>query len=116
MTNPVQPTTPLIIGGVKYELLFDLEAIAHAEDLTDRPLLTGFKQRDWNTPTISFVRALLYACIRAKQPDITYDFVKTLVTRKTLAEIWGAVLNAWVKGLAEPDEDAVEENPLKDQS
>jgi hypothetical protein len=116
MTTPVQPTTPLVLGGVQYQLLFNFEAIAQAEDLTDRPLLTGFRQRDWKTPTISFVRALLFACIRPNHPDLTYEFVHSLVTRKTLPAIWGAVLDAWVKGIAEPDEDAEAENPQTDQS
>lgn len=117
MSNPVQPTTPLVINGLEFELLFDLEAVALAEELTDRPLLTGLRQRDIATPTLPLVRAMLFSCIHTKHPDLTFDYVRTLVTRKNLAEIWGAVLVAWTKEFAEPDaaEDAVEANPTKGQ-
>ena len=111
MTNPVAPTTPLTINGVQYDLLFDLEAVAQAEELLDRPLLTGLRQRDMYTPTISLVRAMLFACIHAKHDGLSFDLVKSFVTRKNLAEIWGAVLTAWTKGHAEPDADEAEAEP-----
>ena len=118
MKNPVQPTTSLTIAAVTYELLFDFEAVAAAEELTDRALLTGLRQRDINTPTISLVRAMLFACIHANHPGVTYAEAKAFVTRKNLAEVWSHVLTAWTAGLAEPDpeEDAVEADPEMDQS
>ena len=118
MKNPVKPSTTLEINGVKYELLFELEAVALAEDITDRPLLTGLRQKDITTPTISLVRAMLFACLAAKHPEITFALAKTFVTRKNWSEIWGTVLNAWTAGLAEPDpeEDAVDADPKTDQS
>ena len=111
--NPVAPTTSLTINGVEYELLFDLNAVAEAEELTDRPLLTGLRQRDISTPTISLVRAMLFASIRAKHPEVSFELAKSFVTRKNLGEIWAAVLTAWTQGLAEPDKDA-DENPTQD--
>lgn len=101
--NPVQPTTKITLGGVPYELLFDINAVALAEDTADRPLLTGLRQRDFASPTISLVRAMLYACINALNPEVTYEQAKAFVTRKNLGEIWTTVLAAWVKGMAEPD-------------
>ena len=101
--NPVQPTTELKLGGEVYELLFDINAVALAEDILDRPLLTGLRQRDFSSPTISLVRGMLYACITAKQPQVTFEQAKAFVTRKNLGEIWTTVLAAWVKGMAEPD-------------
>ena len=97
-------------------MLFDLEAVAHAEELTDRPLLTGLRNRDINTPTVALVRAMLYACIQAKHPELSLELVKSFVTRKNLGEVWAAVLTAWTQGLAEPDKDAADENPTQDQS
>lgn len=117
MTNPVQPTTPLVLNGIHYALLFDLESVALAEELTDRPLLTGLRQRDIATPTISLVRTMLFACLHANHPKVTFDLAKSLVTRKNWAEIWAAVLGAWSAGLAEadPEEDAVDADPPTDQ-
>jgi hypothetical protein len=115
--NPTAPTTPLVIGGIQYGLLFDLEATAQAEELTDRPLLTGLRQRDINTPTIALVRAMLFACLRASHPHITYAAAKALVTRKNIGDIWAGVLAAWTQGLAEPDPDedkAEDTDPQKD--
>ena len=118
MKNPVQPVTNLAINGINYELLFELDAVALAEDLVDRPLITGLRQKDINTPTFSLMRAMLFACIHAKQPDVTFELVKTFVTRKNWREIWVAVLNAWTAGMGEPDpeEEAAEADPKADQS
>jgi hypothetical protein len=116
--NPVAPTTTLSINGVEYELLFDLDSVALAEDITDRPLLTGLRQKDISTPTVSLVRAMLFSCLQAKHPEITFPLAKTFVTRKNWSEIWSTVLNAWTVGLAEPDpeEDAAAADPKQDQS
>ena len=108
MKNPVQPTTSLALAGATYELSFEFEAVALAEELTDRPLLTGLRSRDISTPTIGLVRAMFFACLHSKYPAVTYEQAKALVTRKNLAEVWAVVLNAWTAGLAEPDEDEVE--------
>lgn len=115
--NPVQPTTPVVIGGVTYSLLFDFEAIALAERITSRSLLAGMRQQADETLTISFVGDMLYACLHAKHPKITYSKAKALVTRKTMVHIWGAIMRAWDAGLAEPDPDKVVEgaDPTPDQ-
>jgi hypothetical protein len=102
--NPVAPSTELKLGEHTYSLRWDFEAIARAEDLTDKPLLTGLRPKDVKTPTISLVRAMLFACISANHPDVTYEHVSALVTRKTFSDIWLAVLNAWAAGIGEADE------------
>lgn len=116
--NPVSPTTPLTVNGVHYALLFDFEAVAKAEELLDRPLLTGLRQKDITTPTITLVRAMLYACLQANHSTISYDTTKSLVNRKNWAEVWTSVLQAWTSGLAEsdPEEDAVAVDPTTSQS
>jgi hypothetical protein len=127
VNNPVQPKTCLTIGAKTYQLLFDFEAVATAEELVDRPLLTGLRQRDISTPTISLVRAMLFACLYHPHvagvandviPPVTYSEAKALVNRKNLGEVWGKVLSAWTAGLAEadPEEDAVDEDPKTAQS
>lgn len=116
--NPVSPTTPLTVNGVHYALLFDFEAVAKAEELLDRPLLTGLRQKDITTPTITLVRAMLFACIQTYHPTMTYDTAKSLVNRKNWAAVWTSVLTAWTAGLAEsdPEQDAVDVDPTTSQS
>ena len=115
MNSAIQPTTELKINGVVYILIFDLEACAKAEEVLDRPLLTGLRQKDINTPSIRTVQGMLYACIGANHPDLTFLQVKALVTRKNWANVWAAVLTSWTAGLAEADkeEDAVEVGETK---
>ena len=118
MKNPVQQSISLTVGDNKFELLFDFESVALAEELTDRPLLTGLDTRSINTPKISTIQAMLFACLLPKQPKTSLADAKLLVTRKNFRAVWSSVLNAWVAGLAEPDpeEDAVEADPKQDQS
>jgi len=115
--NPTKPPTTIVVDYDTYYLLFDFEAIADAEDLTGRPLLTGLSKKDITTPTVSLVRSMLFACVHANHPKLTYEQVKALVTRDNLAEVWGKVLEAWTAGLAEPEPEAIaEENPTEGQS
>ena len=116
MHNPTKPTTPVTIGETTYQLLFDFEAIATAEDLTGRPLLTGLSKKDFATPTISLVRAMLYACLLPTQPQVTMDDVKGLITRKNLYVVWGTVISAWAAGMSEPEEDQIALDPTVGQS
>ncbi len=118
MNNPIQPAVEIELGGESHLLRFDLEAIAKAEDLTDRPLLTGLRNRDIAMPSINLVRAMLYACLLPDyvfdedHPPLTYDMVKQWVTRKTIPDIWGKVLETWQEGMAEPEK----ADPTKDQN
>jgi hypothetical protein len=56
------------------------------------------------------VQGMLFACLGANYPDMTFAQTKALVTRKNWAEVWAKVLMAWTAGLAEPDpeEDAID--------
>ena len=116
-TNPVAPTTDLTIGGVTYRLLFSMAAVALAEELTDRPLLTGLRQKDINTPTIRLVQHMLFASLLPNHPETTLDDAMALVTRKNFYEVWGVVLSSWTAGLAEPDpeKDVVDADPTESQ-
>jgi hypothetical protein len=115
--NPVAPSTTLVIGKQTFELLFDFESIALAEELSDRSLLTGLRSKDINSPSINLVRAMLFACIHANHPDVTFAEAKLLINRKNLSSVWGSVLSAWSAGMAEPDPEAEDdENPKPDQS
>jgi hypothetical protein len=114
--NPVAPSTTLVIGKDTFELLFSFNAVATVEDLIDRPLLTGLRSKDINSPTISLVRAMLYAALLPNHANTTYAEASALVTRTSLSEVWGKVLNAWSVGMAESDTEADDADPTKDQS
>ena len=118
MVNPTQPAVKLTLDGEAFSLRFDFEAIANAEEITGRPLLTGLTKRDIGTPTISLVRNMFYACLLPDQPSITLDKAKALVTRKTITTVWASVLEAWTLGMAEPEDEpeVVEADPTQAQS
>jgi hypothetical protein len=117
MNNPVAPSTSLTIGKAAFQLLFSFEAVAQAEDVLDRPLLTGLRSRDISSPSINLVRAMLYAALLPLNPKVTLAEAKALVTRKNLSDIWNKVLACWSAGMAEPDAEADEDaDPKTDQS
>jgi hypothetical protein len=111
MSNPTSPSVKLQIAGSSFELVFDFEAIAEAEEITGRALLTGLRRRDIEAPAINLVRAMLFACIHPKQPKVVFAEIKPLVTRENITDVWAKVLEAWTEGLSEPDEDAPADPP-----
>ena len=115
MKNPTAPSTTLVIGKTSYELLFDFESIALAEELTDRSLLTGIRSKDINAPSIRLVQAMLFGCLHVNHPEITFGDAKLLLNRKNLGEVWSKVLNAWSAGVSEPEAEG-DGDPTKDQS
>ena len=117
MQNPTSPAVKLQIAGASFELVFDFEAIAEAEEITGRALLTGLRRRDIEAPSINLVRAMVFACIHKRHSLTTFEQVKPLVTRANITEVWGKVLEVWTEGLAEPEgEVAVAADPLESQS
>lgn len=104
MHNALQPHVVATIGGHNYRLVFDFEAVAEAEDILDRALITGLTQKDVYRPTVSLVRAMLFGVIHREHPNLTYEAVKALVTRENLLEVWAKVFEAWVKSNPEPEE------------
>jgi hypothetical protein len=99
---------------VTFELLYDFEAIARAEEITGRSLLMGFTQKDIRKPTIPLVRAMLFAGLLPKEPEITLAEASAFVTRKSIYEIWAKVLDAWVIAMAPPEDTPAD--PPKGQS
>jgi hypothetical protein len=114
--NPVQPSTSVTIDGKEYSLLFDFESIALAEELTDRSLLTGLRTKDINSPSIRLVQSMLFACIHANHPEVTYAEAKALINRKNLSKAWGSILTAWSAGMAESDPEEDDADPKPGQS
>jgi hypothetical protein len=104
MTTPTATEHKLTLMGTTYTLAFDFQAIADAEEITGRSLITGLRQKDIDAPAVKLVQAMFYAVTRKHHEGLTYERVKALVTPKTLVPIWAAVLQVWIAGLAEPDE------------
>ena len=116
MHNPVKPLSKITIKQHTYALVFNFEAIATAEDITGRSLLTGLSNKDAIKPSINLVRAMFFACALAEQPDITFEAAKTLITPKNITEVWVQVMQAWLNGLAEPEEADEDADPNQAQS
>lgn len=114
MHHPEKPSAKLTLSGVEYKLVYDFEAIAEAEDILDKPLITGLRGRDITTPKVNLVRAMFFACAHAYHPELTYEQAKAFITRTNLVEIWPKVLEAWT--LAQPDAEKSNENPMQDRS
>ena len=109
--NPTEQTVEIVIGGETYKLVFNLEAIAAAEELTDLPLITGIRPRDVQTPKISLVRAMLWASMHTHHPDVTPKDAAALVNQWNCRTIWGDVLTVWAAGMRKPDKYAVSDPP-----
>jgi hypothetical protein len=105
MANPTAPATHLRIRDVDYTLAWDFQAIADAEEILGRSLITGLSQKDLKAPPIKLVQAMLYACLKKNHPTVTFPEAQAMVTLKNIGKIWGAVTDTWVTAMNEPDED-----------
>lgn len=106
--TPADPTVrfvPLKLGGTTYQLCFDFDAIAKAEEMTGMNLLFGV---DWSKVNVVRTRAMLVACMLKAQPDITPEKLTKYITHRNMPRIQNALIDAWVNST--PDEDE-EENP-----
>lgn len=104
--DPNVEYVPLKLGKREYQLCYDFDAIARAEDITGMPLLLGV---DWHNMKSRELRALLYAAALKAQPDAKLaDFTPYIRPAHTGA-IVAALIKVWVTSNAEKEEDA--ENP-----
>jgi hypothetical protein len=123
-SNPTKPATELSIDGwqatekglereagakLELELVFELESIADAEDVSGLALITGLKKKDVDSPRISLVRIMLWASARPLQPGFTLEDAKKLVDQHTWSEIWNKILEAWISGMRKPKADEAED-------
>lgn len=116
-TKPTEPIIHLDVDGQSFELAFDFETVAIAEDMTGRAILTGLTREVATAPAINFVRALLYACLLKHQPKITYPEARALVKRDNLATVWTAVVDAYLSTCDVADDEKEDgADPTPDQS
>jgi hypothetical protein len=114
--NPVKKTAKVVIGDKTYELVWDFNAIADAEEQLDTSLVMGlFDKKNLKKPPANLVRGMFYAAAKYANPELTYEEVKAIISdpiSQVLA--WGGVNAAWSISTAKA-EDTEEPNPLQDQ-
>ena len=106
--TPADPTVryvPLKLGGTTYQLCFDFEAIAKAEEMTGMNLLFGV---NWSNIGVTRVRAMLTACMLKAHPDMRPEKLTRYIEHKNIGDIQAALIKAWVNSTPDADED---ENP-----
>lgn len=105
MFESLDPATQSSLGAQReFGLIFTLNSVAVAEQITGEPLLSGMTRQQLTSPTVDFIRALFYAGLLACQTEITRSESDALITFSTWRPIWTAVLAAWVDAQADPDE------------
>jgi hypothetical protein len=117
MSNPLLPSSTITINFTDYVLRFDFESVAEAEEIVNRPLVTGLTVDDVYHPKVSLVRAMFFAAAHRDQPKLTYDAAKALITRDNLNDVWMKVIEAWTAQNPTPDEqDSPTADPTPAQS
>jgi len=90
-TDTTLPDVVLIVGGVEYQLAFDMNAIVTAEKATGIDLLKA----SISQPTAENLRGLLWASLLKAKPEMTIEQAGSLITPRNLNNVWLAVLTAW---------------------
>ena len=108
MSHPFAEAVDIELGGETYQLKWAFESIAVAEEVTGKTLISGMTRKEFEAPKVSLVRAMLYGCLLPNHPKVDYSTVAAFVTRKIMQPIWSKVVEAWVIGVNEPEEDDTE--------
>ena len=106
-----QPVVTLSLGDEEFELLFDFETVARAEDLTGIALITGMTRETAERPRVNFARAMLFACLLPRQKKMTFELASKMVTKESLTDVWNTVLEAYFKAMSPGKDGPQEENP-----
>jgi hypothetical protein len=110
--DPTYPKVPISIGGKKYFLCFDLEALAQAEAALvaeghrEVNLLVAFPNQN-----LSNTRMIFAAALRVHQPKIPFEKAKRLLGMADTYSVAVMIQKAWQESLAEPEPDADPEQP-----
>ena len=110
----VQPNAILEIGGEKFTLVYDFNAIADAEALTGCNLLHGMAATLINTMSAAQLRGLLYASLQTNHPyrpaangkpesGISLRKAGQMCTLKEAPVIAEKIREAWALSLPEAD-------------
>lgn len=100
--NPALPRVSITLNSIEYQLEYDFNAIATAEELTGINLFSSF---DFTHLTATKFRAMLYASLLKNHPKMTLDDAGKLITAHTVADITIKMVEAWYGSRPEVTED-----------
>lgn len=108
VAKAVQPSATLEIDGVKFELLYDYNAIADAEILTGNTcnLLHGLVAP--SSISALQLRGLLLASLKPRQPGLTMAEAGKLIRLDTIHSILRAIGEAWALSMPESKENPIQ--------
>jgi hypothetical protein len=89
--DPTLPDVVLKLGGVERHLVYDYNAIVHAEKLTGVQLLTAIIADIDATK----LRGLLWAALIRENPALTLDEVGAMITPHNMVVVHQALIAAW---------------------
>lgn len=102
--DPMLLTSTVDIKGKTYTLCFDTRALMKAEhDLREQGHDVNL-QRSLPVLTLENTVIVFAAAVRRFHPEITFEAAIDLVTMRYFMAVGNAVLEAWNKCLAEPEE------------
>ena len=108
--TPADPTiqfTGLKLGSKTYQLCFDFDAIARAEEITGMPLMAGV---DFSAVGVKRLRAMLFASALKAQPEVTLQEFTRFINPVNVPKIERALVAAWIASVKEEEEQTETEN------
>lgn len=100
MANPARGEITFKVADTEYTLKFSTNAICELEDRLDKGLNTIVA----NMERLSTVRALLWAGLRAKHPEVTIQQAGEIIDRCGMAEATEIIGKALSVAFSPPDE------------
>lgn len=100
--DPTLPDVALILGGVERRLVFDFNAIVHAEKVTGLNLIKAMVSELDATRT----RGLLWAALLKEHAELTLEEVGGWLHPRNLSVVRDALIATWFGSIPEPDAEA----------
>ena len=87
-----EKATPLVVGGVTYQLVFNHKALALAEKSTGHNMLRWFSSLEMG---VNDLAGMLLACLKKHHPEMTLDDVFKILDTVGIGPAFEAVVTAW---------------------
>ena len=87
-----EKATPLVVGGVTYQLVFNHKALAMAEKSTGMNLIRWMNSLELSVSDLS---GMLLACLKKHHPEMTLDDCFTILDTVGVGPCFEAVVTAW---------------------
>jgi hypothetical protein len=110
--DPTAPGEEITLQGRQYNLVFTYGALATAEQKlsTAGRKVSMFEIFDWQKVGASELQVMLFAALQHHHGELTFDEAVALLTLRNYAAVHAALVQAYVKSMADPDEKAAEES------